>query len=129
MSSPDTPVDVHVVRSGGVAGMTREWRATATGDDELAAAVSACPWGGDSGSNVSGSDGTGPNGSGSNGSESKSSESKSPGSNSSARDQFFWSISVAGEGARPGTVTLGDSAMTGPWKSLVDIVRSRATGR
>jgi hypothetical protein len=92
-------VDVHVVRSGGFAGLSREWRATARGDDELAAAVSACPW-----------------------------DSASGASPDSARDQFSWSISVGGEGARPGTVTLSDSDVTGPWKSLVDMVKSRATG-
>jgi hypothetical protein len=40
---PDTVVTIHVVRSGGFAGLTREW--SVEGDrDEWMPLVDACPW-------------------------------------------------------------------------------------
>jgi hypothetical protein len=85
---------VLVVRSGGVAGIQREWRAAGT-DDELATAVSACAW------------------------------DQAPASPGSGRDGFSWIISV--ESDQPATVSLSEADIDGPWKSLVDLVKSRAT--
>jgi len=77
--------------------MHREWRAAGT-DDELATAVSACPW------------------------------DQAPASVGDGRDVFSWSISVESPD-HPTTISLTESDIDGPWKSLVDLVRSRAGGK
>jgi hypothetical protein len=82
-----------VVRSGGFAGLHREWCVSSVDDDRIdwAALVEACPW-----------------------------NSRAP--RAMGADQFVWSITAAGPDKR--TATLGDPALTGPWRELVTTVQS-----
>ena len=84
-----------VVRTGGFAGLRREWRAgTADAPDvDWAALIGACPW-----------------------------KAVSKPVNSMARDQFVWRLEATG-GTRSCRATLSDGQLTGAWRSLVDEVR------
>ena len=87
---------ISVVRSGGFAGLRREWCVTSTDapDVDWAALIDACPW-----NDVA-----------------KSRDSR-------AADRFVWRVEATG-GSRKLTATLGDGQLAGPWKTLVDQVRS-----
>jgi hypothetical protein len=83
-----------VVRSGGFAGLRREWRVSSDDDDRIdwTGLVEACPW-----------------------------NARSP--RNAGADQFVWRISATGP-PRECTATLGDPALTGPWRELVLTVQS-----
>lgn len=88
---------VRVIRSGGFAGVSREWTAESADpgdDDRLLALVQACPW-----------------------------RQRIPVDNLS-RDRFTWRIEVRGELRR--TATLPDAALDGPWRDLVQRVQEEA---
>jgi hypothetical protein len=88
---------ITVVRTGGFAGLKREWSVRSVDDaavdwDRL---IAACPW--------NASIGVVP-----------------------SRDHFVWRIEVHSEArsaARERTAVLPDPKLTGPWRSLVDQVR------
>lgn len=90
----ERPVSVTVARSGGFAGLTREWSATATGDDrdEWMPLIDACPW-------------------------------HAPSTPSTARDQFVWTIAVRAPRRRR-TAVVPEHDLVGPWRSLVERVRA-----
>jgi hypothetical protein len=90
---PDT-FTISVVRSGGFAGLKREWRVT-TADapaTDWRSLVDACPW------NVVGLARPSP-------------------------DRFVWRIDVA-EGKRGRHATLPDTGLVGAWRVLVDAVQA-----
>ena len=88
---------ISVVRTGGFAGLRREWRVTSTDAREVdwAGLIDACPWN----NSATTRDGR-------------------------SADRFVWRIE-AKTGARTRNATLGDGEVTGAWKSLVDAVRAR----
>jgi hypothetical protein len=90
-------ISISVVRTGGFAGLKREWNVNSADAPEVdwAALVDACPW-------------------------------KSAGKprDSRAADRFVWRIE-AKTAAKTRTVTLADSQVSGAWKTLVDEVRAR----
>jgi hypothetical protein len=90
----DRPVSVTVARSGGFAGLTRTWSATATGDDrdEWMPLIDACPW-------------------------------RAPSTPSPARDQFVWTIAVRAPRRRR-TAVVPEHDLVAPWRALIDRVRS-----
>jgi len=91
---------VRVVRSGGFAGLRREWRirSSEAPDVDWAALVDACPW-----------------------------NEPEPYADARARDRFSWRVEVTGPAtSRPRSATLGDARLTGSWRSLVDAVREHA---
>ena len=90
---------ISVVRSGGFAGLRREWRVTSTDapDVDWAALIDACPW----------NDVAKPR-------------------DSRAADRFVWRVEAT-DGSRKRTAKLDDGQLAGPWKALVDQVRSRKT--
>ncbi len=87
-----------VVRSGGVAGMTRRWQVE-PGDDaeEWRELVRACPWGAE-------------------------------GSDTESRDRFVWRIEVSRSGEQPAdparSASVPDAQLRGPWRALVDRVQA-----
>jgi hypothetical protein len=87
---------VVVVRSGGFAGLRREWRASSDDDVDVnvdwAALVKACPW-----------------------------NSRTPPARGA--DEFVWRITASGP-PRTCEATLSDQALTGPWRDLVVAVQS-----
>ncbi|MBM3714180.1 hypothetical protein MRBLMI1_001733 [Microbacterium sp. LMI1-1-1.1] len=86
-----------VARSGGLAGLTREWRAEADPEREprWRELVESCPW-----------DATPPPARGA--------------------DRFHWRIEVRADAATLHEARLGDTQVSGPWRTLVDEVRSAA---
>jgi hypothetical protein len=86
-----------VVRSGGVAGITRRWQVQ-PGDDaeEWRELVRACPWGAE-------------------------------GSDTESRDRFVWRIEVSSCGGQlaepPRSASVPDAQLRGPWRALVDRVQ------
>jgi hypothetical protein len=94
VSRPDTWA-VTVVRTGGFAGLRREWRSgTADAPDvDWSALIGACPW----------KDAAKPR-------------------DSRARDQYVWRLEAAGR-TRTYRAVLPDGDVTGAWRSLVDEVR------
>ena len=92
----DAPVVIAVVRTGGIAGIRRQWRveAEATDAQEWIALIDSCPWEQDM-------DAT-------------------PGA-----DRFLWSIRARTPSERRER-ELPDSALDGPWRALVDAVRAAA---
>ncbi|MDL5353216.1 protealysin inhibitor emfourin [Microbacterium sp. zg-YB36] len=106
MKQQDEPsVTVTVVRTGGIAGMRRQWRAAPVGEEagEWVALIEQCPW------------------------------DRSPGDASGA-DRFCWRVS-AEAGATKHEADLPDADVQGPWRALIDAVRAwpgvslRATAR
>jgi hypothetical protein len=95
MPDAQPAVVVTVVRSGGIAGLRRRWRADATADaaSRWIALIDDCPW-----------DQPPPQGSGA--------------------DRFVWHISVGGQQADDRSVDLPDEAVSGPWQKLVDEVQA-----
>lgn len=93
-------ISITVVRTGGFAGLTREWRASSADapDVDWGALVDACPW-----------------------------EDAAKPVDSRSRDRFVWRLEASG-GSRRCTATLGDSDLVGPWMALVDRVRSLPHG-
>lgn len=89
---------VTVVRSGGIAGMRRQWRAAPPPEEvprwrEL---VASCPW-------------------------------DDPGTDAEGADRFTWSIRAADDAATPREAEVPDSRLDGPWRALVDAVRAAAS--
>lgn len=89
----DARVVIAVVRSGGIAGIRRQWRVEAAPPeaDEWIDLIDRCPWDAE------------------------------PGEGSGA-DRFVWSIRARTPSERRER-ELPDSAMDGPWRTLVDAVR------
>jgi len=87
---------VRVVRSGGFAGISREWstRCNPGEEDELRPLVEACPW------------------------------HRVPPADTLSRDRFVWRIEVRGAMRRSATVP--DAALEGPWRALVQRVQERS---
>lgn len=96
-AEPLIVVEITVVRTGGIAGMRREWRAVAEGDDasRLVTLIEGCPW-------DAVTDSCDPSRSGA--------------------DRYVWRID-ARCGPDERTAELPDSAVEGPWRELVDTVR------
>ncbi|WP_460774073.1 protealysin inhibitor emfourin [Microbacterium sp. GXF7504] len=95
-SADQCGVVVTVVRTGGVAGMRREWRVAPRPD---AAArwvrlVDGCPWG-------------------------------EPSDGDTGTDRFTWRLRAC-VGDRELTRTIPEQALRGPWRTLVDAVREYA---
>lgn len=86
---------ISVVRSGGFAGLKREWRVSSADapDIDWAALVDACPW----------------------------NDNAKPG-DSRSRDRFVWRLEASTPG-RSCRTTLDDGQVTGAWKTLIDTVR------
>jgi hypothetical protein len=91
-------VVITVIRSGGIAGRRRSWRAEPPPDDtpRWQTLVDRCPW-----------DDTGGD---------------APGA-----DRFVWIIRVADGHIPPREAELPDSRLDGPWRELVDAVRAAAS--
>jgi len=87
-----------VVRSGGIAGLSREWRAEPDPEREprWCDLVESCPW-----------DATPP-------------PSRGP-------DRFQWRIEVHTGGDAVHRARLGDTQVAGPWRTLIDEVRQAAS--
>ncbi len=96
-----TPVEVvivvRVVRTGGFAGITREWTAEPPPDDvpKWRGLIHGCPW-----------------------------DAAASPSRSSGADRFDWRISAREADAPALRAELSDTELTGPWRDLVDEVRS-----
>lgn len=92
----DTRVVIAVVRTGGIAGIRRQWRVEAEPDDagEWIDLIDGCPWDEETDA------GTG-------------------------ADRYVWSIRARTPSERRER-DLPDSALDGPWRTLVDAVRTAA---
>ncbi|RKT36408.1 hypothetical protein DEU34_0921 [Microbacterium sp. AG1240] len=93
-------VVVTVVRSGGIAGLRREWRAEPAPDavarwTEL---IDGCPW-------------------------------DDPPAAEPGADRYQWRIRARSDDAPPREVRLGDGGLAGPWRTLVDEVRAQSRPR
>jgi len=88
---------VTVVRTGGFAGLKREWHVSGSDapDVDWVALIDACPW-----------------------------NDAAKLRDSQSRDRFVWRVD-AKSGSRSHTAVLGDAQITGPWKILLDEVRGR----
>jgi len=93
---PDAPVVIAVVRSGGLAGIRRQWHVEAEPPDaeEWIGLIDSCPWDDD--------------------------VDAPPGA-----DRFVWSIRARTPSERRER-ELPDSAVDGPWRTLIDAVREAA---
>ncbi|GAA1164917.1 hypothetical protein F6W69_18355 [Microbacterium oxydans] len=93
----DAQVVIAVVRTGGIAGIRRQWRVEAEPDDavEWIGLIDSCPW-----------------------------EQEPDGS--VGADRFMWSIRARTPSERRER-ELPDSALDGPWRALVDAVRAAST--
>lgn len=89
----DRRLSILVTRSGGFAGIGREWRLDAEGEDWLTL-IDACPWG-------------------------------TRTTDETSRDRFVWRIEVR-TGRRHRTARIADRDLEGPWRDLVERVRSEA---
>jgi hypothetical protein len=98
---PEAPglrhVVVVVVRSGGIAGMRRQWRAEppASESPRWIALIDECPWDAEV-------------------------------ANDRGADRFVWRITASGDGAQR-EAEVPDSHLDGPWRVLVDEVRGAAS--
>ena len=90
---PDAPVVIAVVRSGGLAGIRRQWRVEAEPPDaeEWIGLIDSCPWDQEADA-------------------------------AAGADRFVWSIRARTPSERRER-DLSDSEVDGPWKALVDAVR------
>jgi hypothetical protein len=98
MTDPESDTwSISVVRTGGFAGLRREWRVSSADAPELdwRLLIDACPW-----STVA--------------------------LPTPATDRFVWRIDVHG-GKHERRATLGDANLVGAWRELVDRVKSTAT--
>jgi len=94
----DAPaVAVTVVRTGGLAGLSRRWHAVGGEESDLVALVYRCPW------DDCGEDAAAPEGA----------------------DRFTWSVSAVC-GSEERHAELAEHDLDGPWRELVDAVRERA---
>jgi hypothetical protein len=87
---------VLVVRTGGIAGMKRQWRVE-VGDSDTQTwltLIDECPW-----------------------------DAASAGSGERGADRFIWRIVVERDDDPPREADLPDSRLDGPWRTLVDRVR------
>jgi len=100
-SDASAPLLVAVTRTGGFAGLTRVWKAEPPDDEasEWIALIDRCPW----------------------------DECADP--NPRGADRFQWSIRAQFDAAWEREADLPDSALTGPWRELVDAVRTWTTDR
>lgn len=91
-------VVVTVIRSGGIAGRRRQWRAQPAPDDtpRWKTLVDSCPW-------------------------------DDAGGESAGADRFVWIIRVADGRVPPREAELPDSRLDGPWRELVEAVRAAAS--
>jgi hypothetical protein len=104
MPQPDAPRDtsarviVVVVRSGGIAGMRKQWRAEPPASDapHWIALIDECPW-------------------------------DDAIDDDRAADRFVWRITASGDGVTEREAELPDSRLYGPWRALVDEVRGAAS--
>jgi len=87
-------VVIAVVRTGGIAGIRRRWRVTASQDEagQWLALIDSCPW-------------------------------DSPAPDPDGADRFVWSIRVRTPSDRR-EQDLPDTALDGPWRELVEAVRA-----
>lgn len=113
----DPAVLIVIVRSGGFAGLRRRWHVEPPHDEaprwiEL---IERCPWDGPdpAQSNTAQSDPAQPN-------------STQPRSDRPGADRFVWSIQARTPAARRER-ELPESALDGPWRQLVEAVRTAAT--
>ena len=100
-SQPDPPaVAVTVVRTGGFAGIPREWHVEADASDApgWVVLIEQCPW-----------------------------ERCVQADAASGADRFTWELSAT-HGARRHWAELAEQQVTGPWRDLIDAVR-QASGR
>ncbi|QNA91506.1 MULTISPECIES: protealysin inhibitor emfourin [unclassified Microbacterium] len=90
----DAQVVIAVVRSGGIAGIRRQWRVEAESDDavEWIDLIDSCPWDQETEAD-------------------------------SGADRFVWSIRARTPSERRER-ELPDSALDGPWRALVEAVRA-----
>jgi hypothetical protein len=96
MPDPGFLLTITVTRTGGIAGMRRQWTVTASSDEDVESwrpLVEACPWPGDAPTD------------------------------DADRDRYVYRITAEDEGA-PREATLPESAVTGPWRELVEQVRN-----
>ncbi|MCB8043840.1 hypothetical protein JM654_05100 [Microbacterium oxydans] len=93
----DARVVIAVVRTGGIAGIRRQWRVEAEPDDavEWIGLIDRCPWDQEPDGSV-------------------------------GADRFMWSIRARTPSERRER-ELPDSALDGPWRALVDAVRAAST--
>ena len=93
----DAQVVIAVVRTGGIAGIRRQWRVEAASDDavEWVDLIDRCPWDQETESGR-------------------------------GADRFMWSIRARTPSERRER-ELPDSALDGPWRALVDAVRAAST--
>ncbi|MGN6503898.1 MAG: protealysin inhibitor emfourin [Pseudolysinimonas sp.] len=89
----DPRLTILVARSGGFAGIRREWRLDDLGDD-WRSLVDACPWG-------------------------------TTTTDETSRDRFVWLIEVR-TGRRRLRAQVPERDLDGPWRELVERVRSEA---
>ncbi len=119
---------VVVRRSGGIAGLVRTWVAEASsGEDGLRALVHRCPWdavpdsfAAPASAPAAPADDPGPHPSAAPGSPQDSPRRGAP---SGGADRFRWDLSVE-EANRRERAALADEQVEGPWRELVDAVRS-----
>lgn len=98
------PLTIIVVRSGGFAGLRRQWQIDAHDDaEEWLALVRACPWG-------------------------------RIGRDTESRDRFVWRIEVRHMQAQQAhtvhtvhTASVPDALLVGPWRTLVERVQKAGT--
>lgn len=91
----DDAIVVHVVRTGGFAGLRREWTAEPDPDEAPAwvSLIEECPW-----------------------------EAATATARSDGADRFVWGIDARLR-RHAWSVQLGDGDVEGPWRTLVDAVR------
>ena len=100
-TAPVAHVAVRVTRTGGMAGLRREWRAEPPAGEttEWIALIQRCPW-----------------------------NAVSAGTGARGADRFVWSIR-AECGADELSAELADHDVSGPWRDQVDIVRGATDPR
>lgn len=94
-----TDIDVVVVRSGGVAGIARRWSVTVdpSRDPAWILLIDQCPW----------------------------TEAPEPPQAASDNDRYVWELTVE-LGTERRAAELAERDATGPWRELIDAVRSAA---
>ncbi len=114
--SPALPVEVAVKRTGGFAGMTKQWRAEPPADEASVwiDLIAQCPW--DEPDSLAGDAARG-----------DSSDGRPP----AGADRFVWWIHARCGEAEEREAELPDDEMVGAWRALVDAVRdwNRSAGK
>lgn len=100
-------VAVTIVRSGGIAGLTQRWSVTAppSDPDRLLALVGDCPWG-----------------------EGNGGDDRAASGPRSGADRFSWRVEATLPDAEHRAV-IPETQATGPWRVLIDAVRTAAPHR